>query len=188
MNELPIFKFALRKDLEDDKRFLPARGEPKATGWDVRAAHTNKCPLIIKPFERAKIPLGFRGLCPDGWWYELNPRSSSFAKKNLHALIGTVDETFEGELLFACQYIPEVAFETDVYEDKPSYSNDIVMRAESRIVAPNLIIEFGEAIGQIIPVRRKEMIIMELSNEDIEKEYKQRAAKRGDGGFGSTSK
>lgn len=171
---LPTFKFALREDLKNNKEFLPVRGEPKATGWDVRAANS----LIIAPFENVKIPLGFRTLCPEGWWFELKPRSSTFAKKNLHALYGTVDETYEGELIFACQYIPPFLhnkiFDFSLISD---YFNNA-----------KLEINFGDAIGQIIPIRRQEMNVIEATNEEIEEDFKRRAAKRGAGGFGSTGK
>lgn len=180
----PTFKFALRDDLQDDKRFLPTRAEPKATGWDVRAAQRNKLPIIIRPFQYAKISLGFRGFCPDGWWYELKPRSSTFAKKNLHALYGTVDETYEGELVFACQYLPEVSWLEDGADD------DSILIAESwdDYSTNELKIEFGDAIGQLIPIRRDLMIVEGITNEEYDRLCKERAAVRGAGGFGSTGK
>jgi dUTPase len=92
---------------------------------------------------------------------ELRPRSSSFAKKNLHALYGVIDEDYEGQCVFAAQYLPEKS--TDY-----------------------LVIQEGEAIGQIIPVRREEMIVERVTNEEYEKLCKGRQATRGSGGFGST--
>lgn len=166
--DIPIFKFALREDVKDDSRFIPTRGEPKATGWDVRAAMVDRKPLILKPFDLVKIPLGVRGFCPDGWWFEIKPRSSSFTKKNLHALYGTVDETYEGELIFACQYIPEATPMGDIH--------------------PNLTIEFGDAIAQIIPIKRQVMMVEAVSNEEYATLCSERGAQRGAGGFGSTGK
>lgn len=163
--EKPEFLFALREDLKEEKQFLPTKAEPKATGFDVRAAMPDRKPLIIKPFQYVKIPLGFRSFSPEGWWYQLFPRSSSFTKKYLHALYGVIDETYENELVFACQYIPEVKIATD----------------------HNLKINFGDAIGQLIPVRRQEMEIVEVSNEDYNNLCKQRDSVRKTGGFGSTS-
>lgn len=169
----PKYSFALREDIKNDKRFLPTRAEPKASGWDVRAAMPDKAPLIIKPFQHVKIPLGLRAFCPDGWWYEIKPRSSTFAKKNLHALYGTIDETYEGELVFACQYIPEFSLgEAWIFNMLPS----------------NLTINFGDAIGQIIPIKRQEMEVVESSNEEYDNSCKTRAGARGAGGFGSTGK
>lgn len=164
---VPVYRFALREDLKNNKEFMPTRGEPKATGWDVRAAQSDKEPIAFHPFMKYLIPLGFRALCPEGWWFELKPRSSTFGKKALHSLYGTIDETYEGELLFACQFIP-----SDSLTDH----------------ANPLIINFGDAIGQIIPVRRQEMIVEEASNEEYDNFCKERNAQRGAGGFGSTTK
>src|SRR5579885_1516749 len=105
MSEIPVFKFALMDRVKDDKRFLPKQAESKATGYDVRACMEDKKPLTIRPGQYVKIPLGVRAFVPEGYWYELKPRSSSFAKKHLHALYGTIDETYALELVFAAQYI-----------------------------------------------------------------------------------
>lgn len=173
MIEVPVFKFALREDLKDDLRFLPTRGEPKATGWDVRVAlPAGQDELVVKPLDYIKISLGFRAFCPDGWWLELRPRSSSFVKKNLHALYGVVDETYEGEIIFAAQYV--VTFK--------DYNNI------REVDCPNLVLKHGDAIGQLIPIRRQEIIVEQMSNEDYDLACKARAATRGAGGFGSTSK
>lgn len=173
----------MREDLKDDKRFLPTRAESKASGWDVRAAMPDKNPLIIKPFQHIKIPLGFRSFCPDGWWYELKPRSSSFTKKNLHALYGTIDESYEGELLLACQYIPEVDL---VWHFHAAQMNLFTETDSLPINPPPLTINFGDAIGQIIPVERKEITVIEWSNNEYDAACKHRAGERGDKGFGST--
>lgn len=157
MEELPTFKFAIKEGLSDI--YLPSKGSSRASGWDVRSTDQ----LIIRAGEYAKIPLGFRLLCPPGWWMELRPRSSSFAKKSLHALYGVIDEDYEGQLVFACQYLPEKS-------EVPGY----------------IVIQEGEAVGQIIPVKRQEMIVEKISNEEYEKFCKERNASRGSGGFGST--
>ncbi len=166
MTNLPKFKFALREDLINNIEFLPTRGEPKATGWDVRCAPQDRQPIVFRPFEKKLIPLGFRAFCPEGWWYELKPRSSTFAKKNLNCLYGTIDETFNKELMFCCQFIPNA---------KLSGSMDEILQ-----------INFGEAIGQIIPVKRQEMEVEHISDEELERLYVERNAVR-DGGFGSTN-
>lgn len=163
MRETPIFKFALADRVKDDKRFLPTRAEFKATGYDVRACMENKKSLVVRPGQYIKIPLGYRAFIPDGWWYEIKPRSSTFAKKSLHALYGTIDEHFGLEAVFAAQYLPDVSS-----------------------MGKDLTIEFGEAIAQIIPIRRREMAIEEITNDELEALYKSRHTER-KGGFGSTS-
>ncbi len=181
MIEIPTYKFALREDLKDERQFLPSKAEPKATSWDVRAAMPNRKPLIISPFEYVKIPLGFRGFCPDGWWYRLNPRSSTFGKKQLHCLYGVIDESYEGELLFAAQYIPECMTCHGL-----NHMEKNLKMCSIKGVMTAFQIDFGEAIGQITPVKRQEMIIEEIDNTQYDALCQQRQGVRGDGGFGST--
>lgn len=142
----PNFKFALREDLKNEKQFLPTRNKPNSIGWDVLAAQANKKDLIIRPGEYFKIPLGFRCIPEDGWWYELHPRSSSFIEKKMHNLVGIIDKYYNKEVVFAGQYVPS--------------STDLKMN--------DLIIKFGEPIGQIIPIRRIEMKVEEVSNEEFD--------------------
>lgn len=176
MSKIPVYKFAIRQDLQDCvEMFAPKRAEPIATGWDVKAAFPDRESITLRPFDKVKIPLGFRAFCPDGWWFELNPRSSTFGKKSLHSLYGKVDETYEGEVILALQYIPQ-ANGSSGNADCPSFLGN------------TLTIEFGESLGQIIPVKRKEMDVEIISNAEYNELCKQRAAVRGAGGFGSTDK
>jgi dUTP pyrophosphatase len=159
--EIPIFRFVLNEGLDD--QFLPAKGSERATGWDVRSEsdHTIYCGQYIK------ISLGFRVLPPEGWWLECRPRSSTFTKKNLHALYGVIDEDFEGQCIFACQYLPDFVGVLDANYTK-------------------LVIKAGEAIGQIIPVRRQEMLVKKVTDEEYKSFCQERNTSRGTGGFGST--
>src|SRR5579871_1231548 len=131
MSEIPTFYFALREDLKEDKKFLPTKATDKATGWDVRAAFEDRKSIVLRPGQKVLIPLGVRSFCPENWWYELKPRSSSFTKKALSCLIGTIDEDYEGQLMLACQYLPDI-----------------------NSLGKDLVIEFGDALGQIIPKKR----------------------------------
>jgi dUTPase len=157
----PIFKFALREDLKDNKMFLPTLGEPNATGYDVRAAQEDRKDIVLHYGQYFKIPLGFRAIPEDGWWYQLHPRSSTFAKKNLHGLIGIIDQDFPLEVMFAGQYLPEK-------------QSDI------------LTISFGEKIGQIIPYKKHNFVQVEITNEEYDLLILQKNAVRV-GGFGSTT-
>jgi len=154
--EIPKFKFCVDPDLSGD--YLPTKGSEKATGWDVRSAAT----FDISGRQYIKIPLGFRVFAPEGWWLELRPRSSTFAKKELHALYGVIDEDYEGQVLFACQFIPPEGF------------------------CGTIRIKAGDAIGQLVPVKRQEMIVERVTNEEFEILCKSRNTARGSGGFGST--
>lgn len=159
----PVFKFALREDLKDHSEFLPRRAEDLSSGYDVRAAQEDRKDIVLRAGQYFKIPLGFRSFCPEGWYYHLHPRSSSFAKKQMHCLIGIVDESWEGSTLFVGQYIPDVSS-----------------------LGQDLTIKFGDPIGQLLPIKRQDMVVESISNNEIDLLYKKRNGTRKDGGFGST--
>ena len=140
--------------------FLPERTTDFATGYDVKNAGEN---LVIKPFEYVKIPLGFRAILPEGFWFYLVPRSSTFAKKHLHCLNGIIDQDFESAWFFAGQYIPR---------------NDIASE-------PYLGIAHGDRIAQIILLPRYEFEAIAIDSSEFAKLSKERCSKRGEG-FGSS--
>lgn len=101
------------------------------------------------------------------------------ARKIFTHYIGTIDESYEGELVFAAQYIPELkqkVLSLNGHGTKVLYGFDT---NEFK----SLQIKYGDAIGQIIPVERKVMTVEDVSNEELEKLYKDRAGIRGAGGF-----
>ena len=170
MRENPIFKFCVREELKNLQgiSFLPSKAHHNDTGYDVCANTPNQKDLLIYNKQYVKIDLGFKVFCPEGWWFELRPRSSTFAKKSLHCLYGVVDEGYENYVLLAVQFLPN-EYDT-MYMHKP------------------LVIRFGEPIGQIVPIRRQEMVVEEVSSEEYSKLCAQRVSERGTGGFGSSSK
>lgn len=153
------FNFAIREDLKDVD-LLPKLGTNFASGWDVKAAFPDRKHIVLNKFDKYLIPLGFRVFCPEGWWLELRPRSSTFVKKSLHCLYGVIDNDYEGECKLAVQYIPQ---------------------SEEQ-----LIINFGDSLAQMIPVKRKVMIVNQVSNEQYDWLCAQRNYDRKNGGFGST--
>lgn len=176
MSNVPNFKFALTDELIqecerlstkenplDPSDWLPSRAEDRDTGWDVRCAEPGGIEMI--PGCYLKIPLGIHMLAPEGWWLELRPRSSSFAKRHLHSLYGVIDELYPGQLIFACQFVP--------CTDTTFCRNNLPR------------IEFGDRIAQVRPVKRKDMIVTNCTLKELKEEHERRNSKRM-GGFGST--
>ena len=156
---VPEFKFALTEGLGNE--YLPRKGTPLATGWDVRAALSSS--QSLKAGQYIKIPLGFRVFAPAGFWLELRPRSSSFIKKQLHSLYGVIDQDYRGLVSYCAQYIP----------DASSLCGDLVINP-------------GDAIGQIIPVIRQEMDVVAISNEEFDLLCEKQGTFRNSAGFGTT--
>lgn len=144
--------------------FLPVQVRSKDTGYDVRCAEPDGLELI--PGSYFKMKLGFRMLAPDGWWLSLVPRSGTFINYNVHALYGCIDETYENELCFVGQYLPD----------------------DTKLLSPSkkVVIPFGQRFAQVIPVPRWEMPVVQISNQVMEKLYKDRNDPRGTGGFNSS--
>jgi dUTPase len=165
------FKFALRDGL--DERWLPKK-DLMDTGYDVCSAEDLQ--VVLQPFQKAFIKLGFRMFCPEGCWMELRPRSSTFAKKHLNALYGVIDEGYENEVMFACQYIPppiSVKIDDDCWKKSIDWNQ-------------KLIIKPGDKIGQLVPVKRPDVNVVSISNKEYNSLCNIRNGSRGTGGFGST--
>lgn len=158
----PNFKFALREDLDGDKKFLPTRATAKSAGWDVRCAQKNREPLILRAGQYAKIPLGFRTIMPEGWWLELRPRSSTTAKKQCHCLYGVLDNDWRDETCAVIQYVPDIS-----------------------ALGKDLVLNYGDAICQLVPVKLREMTTENISNQDFD-EFCRNEVNDRKGGFGST--
>lgn len=166
--------------LNDDEKningYLPERCEDLSTGYDVRNAGPD---IELVPFQKALIPLGFRAFIPEGWYFELYPRSSTFHKKSIHSLYGVIDESFENYWFFACQYIPEIKLHRDDF-------GNLLWNHYISSSADSIQIAHGDRIAQIILRKRYSFDPFEVSNDDYLEVVKQRGAKRGIGGFGST--
>ncbi len=174
----PPFYFAVTEEVIahcpttlDDKEltaddFLPKQGRIGDTGWDCRVADPDG--VTIKPNCYALIKLGFRVLCPEGWWLRLSPRSGTFAKLNLHSLYGTIDEAYEGQMCFAAHYIPDACK---------------LLSGGKEFHLP-----FGTRIGQLIPMPRYEMPVVGKTNAELDEMFKARNGSRGTGGYGSSGR
>ena len=174
----PPYHFAVTSEVEarcpfvlDDKQitadnFIPTRARSKDTGYDVRCAEPEGMELI--PGCYFKMKLGFRMFAPDGWWLSLAPRSGTFINTNVHALYGVIDESFENEMTFVGQYVPDV--------------NKLLPNSKRVRVA------FGQRIAQVIPCPRWEMPTSRVTNEELDKMYRERSDPRGVGGFGSSGR
>jgi dUTPase len=76
-----------------------------------------------------------------------------------------IDNSYEGECILALRYSPDC-----------------------RGMCQDLVIKFGDPLGQLIPYRLQEMCVQKISNNEYDEMCEKRGAQRKDGGFGSTSK
>lgn len=165
-NNFPEYYFAITPELEEvcsknnlnPDIFLPSQANKTDTGYDVRTMVS----VDVRPFEYFRLNLGIKAFCPDGWWLDLRPRSSMFNKHLAHCHYGVIDESFPRNIQLLAQYIPE-----------------------DKLSVPNLKFEIGDKVGQLIPVRRQEMMVIKVTDEDITRMHNSSNSTR-TGGFGST--
>lgn len=171
MNKYPTFKFLLNETLYTDcegtdltpEMFLPTQANETDSGWDVRVA--NKEGVVLIPGCYVKIDLGFKVFSPDGWWMDLRPRSSTFTKRNLNCLYGTIDQAYAGPMMFAAQYCPDAC---------------------KLLGTEPIRLDFGEKVAQLLPVERKQMNIKTVDKDEFDRLCQDRNSTRGAGGFGSS--
>lgn len=161
---VPNFIFSVNEGL--DSSFLPNQTDPTATGYDVRSSKNYE----LIPYQYNLIDLGIRAIIPDGWWLQLNARSSSFAKIHLHYLTGIIDQSYTGQIKFACQWIPD--------------SQNLKELADTG----HLKINKGDRIGQLVPYRLEKMNVELVSETQFDILAKERVAIRNPAGFGTTGK
>lgn len=188
MTETPEFKFCLVGDVDDT--FLPTKSKNTDTAYDVRAAEDV---TFTVPTESKLIPLGIKCFIPEGWWLKLNPRSSTFAKLKLHCLYGVIDEGYENQIMLAASWQPTF-IDNLKYKTTKAIEELGISEALSRIgglqlqKGSELTIKKGDRIAQLIPVRRQEMNVSKVSEEEFANLCKIRGGERGTGGFGSSGK
>lgn len=108
------------------------------------------------------IPLGIRAIIPEGYWLEIRPRSSTFAKIGLVCLDGVIDEDYTGEIKLACKlHIAE------------GYSIEIAQ---------------GQKIAQLILHKKHTFTASAVSKAEFDKLAEVKIIQRNPDGFGTTGK
>lgn len=141
----------------EDREFIPAKSKDLDAGYDCRARIEN--PIVLKPFERVKIPLGFAINVPADHVGDLRPRSGLMDKYGIVCGYGTID----------AGYIDEVSATIFNFS-----KDDFVIEPKMRIA--QLVIQ---------PLTKSKHIEKE-SNLRLEAVDKLISGERGFGGHGST--
>lgn len=83
-----------------DDDFIPKYQTLGASGLDVLAFIDKDTPITLQPLERALIPTGIYVNLPDGYEFQLRPRSGLALKKGLTLVncVGTIDDDYVGEI------------------------------------------------------------------------------------------
>ena len=73
---------------------IPTRGTGKAAGYDIYMKEDD----VLQPFEGKTLNIGVCVQIPPNDWLDIRGRSSSFGRRNILVILGTVDEDYRGEV------------------------------------------------------------------------------------------
>ncbi len=82
--------------INKSKHELPKYATTGSAGMDLRANIDN--PITLAPGERVLIPTGLHIALPVGYEAQIRPRSGLAIKKGVHAILGTIDSDYRGEI------------------------------------------------------------------------------------------
>lgn len=159
------------KRLSDDA-ILPTKAHPTDSGYDLYANED----VIIEPGETAVVKTGIAVELPAGYEAQIRPRSGVTAKTKLRAQLGTIDNSYQGELGVIVDNI------------RPTINKvwaDVLIIGDHYISADDLYevgtykIRKGDRIAQLVIQRLPETEVVEID------EFSE-GSERGEGGFGST--
>lgn len=180
----------------------PKYAGPGESGLELYVLNTIK----VKPFQQALIPHGVAIELPAGFEAQIRPRSSSYGKKKVEVIFGTIDASYRGELMTSIIYRPAVEGLASEFIEKMILSEEIEAKeAEKRglptgaimthifrslaiavckglglakVPVEELVLSPGDRVSQLVisPVVTANVKVVDTLNDTF----------RGDGGFGST--
>lgn len=156
----------------EDKSFIPQRKYPSDAGFDCRARISKQ--IVIKPGDRACIPLGFGINIPMHHTGDLRPRSGLTRKSGVMAAYGTIDTGYTGEVqanIFNFGKMPFVINPGD----------RIAQLVVLPLAKPNkgFLSTIADAFRTLFKGKANNVVTMKLVDDLVELERK-------DSGFGST--
>ena len=84
------------KIINKSKHKLPKYTTIGSAGMDLRA--NINAPITLAPGERVLIPTGLHIALPVGYEAQIRPRSGLALKKGVHAILGTIDSDYRGDI------------------------------------------------------------------------------------------
>ena len=140
-----------------DGATIPTKAHPTDSGFDLYASED----VIIEPGETVIVPTGIAVELPKGFEAQVRPRSGVTAKTKLRVQLGTIDNSYQGEIGVIVDNIASEGFSVD------------------GVCYPLADIKKGTRIAQLVVQALPEVTAVEIDDFTEESE-------RGEGGFGST--
>ena len=119
-----------------DPILRPAK--PGDVGYDLKAwVESDDGTFIVNPQKMINIRTGVYIKLPEGHWGDIRPRSSTFAKRKLFVMGGTIDEGYTGEL--------SVFIWNPTLEPNPIHNGDRL----AQLVVHSRVVPIIEVVGDL---------------------------------------
>src|SRR5690554_702290 len=158
----------------NDNAIIPSKAHATDSGFDLYASED----VIIEPGETTVVPTGIAVQLPEGYEAQVRPRSGITAKTKLRVQLGTIDESYRGDIGIIVDNIAHKIESKSGYFQQVDGSMTQLIEYDAKYVHTYLIRK-GDRIAQIViqPLPAVEAYEVEGELEETE---------RGEGGFGST--
>lgn len=158
------------KRLSEDA-VLPTKAFPTDSGWDLTAVED----VIVEPGETVVVKTGIAVELPAGYEAQIRPRSGITSRTKLRVQLGTIDQSYTGEIGVIVDNIAQGGSEFNSY----------------LTVEPVLTPHFSRKYAQGTYLIRKndriaQLVITKLPTLEAVEITELRVSERGGNGFGST--
>lgn len=165
---------------------LPTKAHANDSGFDLFAATD----VIIAPGETVVVPTDIAVQLPQGYEAQVRPRSGITSKTKLRVQLGTIDESYRGDIGIIVDNITQKEIEMRVTTDRlrltnpqSNYYKTIDNRGKidnnARILTGTYLIRKGDKIAQLVVQPIPTTVAVEITGELEDSD-------RGANGFGSS--
>lgn len=159
------------KKLADDA-ILPARAHYSDSGFDLFANED----VIIEPGETIVVKTGIAINLPDGYEAQVRPRSGVTSKTKLRVQLGTIDNSYTGEICILVDNIHNGRMPNGAFHRYGFYINGSATRDTE--IYGSYVIRKGDKLSQLVIQKLPQVHAYEIEKlPDTE---------RGSNGFGSS--
>ncbi|GGN59409.1 dUTP diphosphatase [Oceanobacillus indicireducens] len=159
------------KKLADDA-ILPARAHYSDSGFDLFANED----VIIDPGETIVVKTGIAINLPDGYEAQVRPRSGVTSKTKLRVQLGTIDNSYTGEICILVDNIHNGRMPNGAFHRYGFYINGSATRDTE--IYGSYVIRKGDKLAQLVIQKLPEVHAYEIE--------KLPETERGSNGFGSS--
>lgn len=147
---------------------MPSKAFPTDSGFDLYASED----VIIEPGETAVVPTGIAVVLPEGTEAQVRPRSGVTSKTSIRVALGTIDNSYRGEIGVICDNISRDTWSNASRRLDNTYDDS------TRNKSAGYLIRKGDKLAQLVVQHLPQVEAVEVTELG--------EGERGEAGFGSS--